>query len=267
MVCLTSHEFGKYLKELRKSKKITVKALADKSGVSQSYLTNVENNKRGIPSPEILKKISGPLGVTYEELMIKAGYWKEQYSKEDRILFEGIYNTRSETIERIKEILKALADDNGIFPDELHKDLFNIIGGLFPQQVEGQYKFDDWFTEFMQTVENENTDMPIQEAHEEFNKYYNYTTLRDGIQQYNESGKSLEDIQHELIELADKHGIELQVTKPLLTNIDLGDILSDESVIIRYNGKLISPADRYRIIGFLDALSIINTTNPSSDPK
>jgi transcriptional regulator with XRE-family HTH domain len=70
-------EFGTYLKKCRKSKKLTIRQLDLYSGVSHSYISQLESGKRGIPSPEILKKFSKPLGIDYVELMEKAGYLEE----------------------------------------------------------------------------------------------------------------------------------------------------------------------------------------------
>jgi transcriptional regulator with XRE-family HTH domain len=67
-------EFGQYLKKLRKIKGITLTELGELVGYSNPYLSQIETGKRGTPSPEILKKLSEPLGVSYEELMVKAGY-------------------------------------------------------------------------------------------------------------------------------------------------------------------------------------------------
>lgn len=67
-------EFRFYIRKLRKEKGLTLRELSDLSGVSQSYITNVENGKRSIPSPEILKKMAAPLGVSPLDLMFKAGH-------------------------------------------------------------------------------------------------------------------------------------------------------------------------------------------------
>lgn len=67
-------EFGEYIRTLRKEKKMTIRQLELYSGVSNSYLSLLENGKRDIPSPDILKKLHKPLGASYEELMVKAGY-------------------------------------------------------------------------------------------------------------------------------------------------------------------------------------------------
>lgn len=71
---MKAKEFGEYIRGLRKSKKITIRQIELYEGVSNSYLSLLENGKRGIPSPDILKKLSKALDVNYEQLMEKAGY-------------------------------------------------------------------------------------------------------------------------------------------------------------------------------------------------
>ena len=66
--------FGEYLKDKRINKGLSLRKLGEMSEISHSYLSQVEHNKRGIPSPEILRKLSKPLGVSYQELMRAANY-------------------------------------------------------------------------------------------------------------------------------------------------------------------------------------------------
>ncbi|MEL7568371.1 MAG: helix-turn-helix transcriptional regulator [Eubacteriaceae bacterium] len=71
---MNAENFGKYIKNLRSDRNLTLRQLEIKSGVSNSYLSQLENGKRGIPSPDILRKLSLALGVSYQELMAVAGY-------------------------------------------------------------------------------------------------------------------------------------------------------------------------------------------------
>ncbi|MED4403728.1 transcriptional regulator [Metabacillus fastidiosus] len=71
---LNAIEFGKFLKRIREEKGLTLREIQELSGVSNSYLSQLENGKRGLPSPDILKKIYQSLDVDYYELMEKAGY-------------------------------------------------------------------------------------------------------------------------------------------------------------------------------------------------
>lgn len=70
-------EFGEYLRLRRKEKGFTIRQLEMKSGVSNAYLSHLENGKRGIPSTEIIKKISGALDIPYTEMLQKAGHLDE----------------------------------------------------------------------------------------------------------------------------------------------------------------------------------------------
>lgn len=83
-----SNEFGKYLKALRKAKGMTLTKLAEDSGGSHPYLSQIENGKR-VPSPEIIRKISQALGCTHIGMMIKVGHVTEEevltFRKEQRI--------------------------------------------------------------------------------------------------------------------------------------------------------------------------------------
>lgn len=74
---MNATEFGSYLKSLRKKKGLTLTELGDLIGYSNPYLSQIENGKKGIPSPDILKKLAEPLGVSYAELMRKAGYFDD----------------------------------------------------------------------------------------------------------------------------------------------------------------------------------------------
>jgi transcriptional regulator with XRE-family HTH domain len=78
-------EFGEYLKQLRETKNLSFRKLDALSGVSYVYLSQIENGKRGIPSPDVLKKLAAPLGVSYKELMQAAGYLGQDPSNQASI--------------------------------------------------------------------------------------------------------------------------------------------------------------------------------------
>jgi transcriptional regulator with XRE-family HTH domain len=116
-------EFKGYLKQLREAKKLSLRKLDDLSGVSHVYLSQIENGNRGIPSPDVLKKLAVPLGATYKELMQAAGYLGEDSSSvstlEDEwpevasVLRGSGKKMTAEERQRIARIIKAAipADD------------------------------------------------------------------------------------------------------------------------------------------------------------
>lgn len=85
---MKAEEFGKYLRNLRKERGLTIRQIEVFSGVSNSYLSLVENGKRGIPSPEILEKLAPVYKVPYEQLMTAAGYLEG-----DKLVFREQNNT------------------------------------------------------------------------------------------------------------------------------------------------------------------------------
>ncbi|MHA1227402.1 MAG: helix-turn-helix domain-containing protein [Candidatus Hodarchaeales archaeon] len=65
---------GRYLKRVRKERKLTLRVVEKRTGISNAYLSQVENGKILKPSPSILYKLAECYGVSYEKLMQLAGY-------------------------------------------------------------------------------------------------------------------------------------------------------------------------------------------------
>lgn len=110
------------LKDMRKLKGFTIRELADRSGVSSAYISQLENGNRGIPSPDILLKLSEGLNTSYSELMEIAGYLENpereqerphnpvnlrRFIRENELMFDGIVLSRQdkEWIERMLTVL------------------------------------------------------------------------------------------------------------------------------------------------------------------
>jgi transcriptional regulator with XRE-family HTH domain len=74
-------DFGLHLKKLRTIHKLSIRQLARLSDISAAYLSQIETNSRGTPSPEVIKKLHKPLRVSYDSLMRKAGYLDESNSE------------------------------------------------------------------------------------------------------------------------------------------------------------------------------------------
>lgn len=66
--------FGEELKKMRLEKGLSIRKLAELSGISHAYISQIENGKRDKPKPELLKKLSGPLNIPLIELMYNAGH-------------------------------------------------------------------------------------------------------------------------------------------------------------------------------------------------
>lgn len=123
-------EFGKYLRSLRENAKLTMRKLDSLSGVSHSYISQIERGERGIPSPDILKKLADPLNIPYMDLLHKAGHSPVGNQSANRSLrtMPEVMNAISYkgllyTIELIKE--KLLVND--AFPEHLISDFTKVL--------------------------------------------------------------------------------------------------------------------------------------------
>lgn len=83
-------DFARYLKQLREKNNLSIRQLALYSNVSAGYLSQIESGIRGIPSPTILKKISIPLKISYEELMKAAGYLTNEKNAQYKLSVEEV---------------------------------------------------------------------------------------------------------------------------------------------------------------------------------
>jgi transcriptional regulator with XRE-family HTH domain len=65
---------GEFLRNLRMARKLSLRDVEEASGVSNAYLSQLEQGKITKPSPHFLHKLAGCYLVPYETLMEKAGY-------------------------------------------------------------------------------------------------------------------------------------------------------------------------------------------------
>jgi transcriptional regulator with XRE-family HTH domain len=72
----TKLTLGKYLASIRNDRKFTLRDVeeATEKQVSNAYLSQIENDKIGQPSPNILYCLAELYGIDFEKLMEMAGY-------------------------------------------------------------------------------------------------------------------------------------------------------------------------------------------------
>lgn len=66
--------FGEYLRSLREEQRLSLRDVAAKTGVSISYITQIEHGKRKAPGPEVLKRLALSYNVPVRDLLKAAGY-------------------------------------------------------------------------------------------------------------------------------------------------------------------------------------------------
>jgi transcriptional regulator with XRE-family HTH domain len=67
-------QLGKILSAARERKGLSLRDVERETGVSNAYLSQLENEKIRAPSPNVLHKLAGIYEVPYAVLMIQAGY-------------------------------------------------------------------------------------------------------------------------------------------------------------------------------------------------
>lgn len=68
----TVESLGEYLKEQRVSAQLSLRQLADQTGVSNPYLSQIERGLRK-PSAEVLQQIAKALRISAEQVYVRAG--------------------------------------------------------------------------------------------------------------------------------------------------------------------------------------------------
>ena len=69
--------FSEYIKSLRAAKRLSLREVAQEAGISNSYLSQVEQGHRGPPHPNTLRKLAVVYEVPVRELLESAGYLEE----------------------------------------------------------------------------------------------------------------------------------------------------------------------------------------------
>ncbi len=98
---------GQYLRRLRKEKMLTLRAVEEKTGISNAYLSQIENEKILSPSPTVLRKLADLFEVSYSHLMEIAGYPVETTNTQ-KVLFRTTGKSEEITPEEEKELLTYL---------------------------------------------------------------------------------------------------------------------------------------------------------------
>ncbi|MFP7255938.1 helix-turn-helix transcriptional regulator [Terribacillus goriensis] len=213
-------EFGKYIREVRKKKGMTSVELAVKSGISQSYLSQMENGKRGIPADQVLLGLSKGLGISYLALLQKAG-------------------RNHDTIDiAIKKFLSILLSDHPL-SGKIEEDTFEVISRVCSENG----------------VNLDNIDVtPINGEHGSINeKKINNTTK--AISNINNV-----EIKHEILEglqnVAKRYYLwfsEFDTSAEANISIDLSKLLTNSNVA--YKNQPLTDKDKQLLLSYLDALT------------
>jgi HTH-type transcriptional regulator, competence development regulator len=73
---MANQTLGEGLKTARELRNLSLREVEDATGISNAYLSQLENNKVKKPSPHFLHKLAALYDLQYEVLMETAGYLK-----------------------------------------------------------------------------------------------------------------------------------------------------------------------------------------------
>jgi transcriptional regulator with XRE-family HTH domain len=102
---------GSYLHQQRKTAHLTLRDVEESTGVSNAYLSQLENDKISAPSPTILHKLAECYGISYGQLMKLTGYPVGEEKKEpfyrSASEFENLTPDEREKVREYIEFLKS----------------------------------------------------------------------------------------------------------------------------------------------------------------
>ncbi len=113
-----SETLGDKIRVGRARRRLTLRRLAEATGTTASYLSDIENDRR-VPSEAVLQAISGSLGLDFDELMAAAGRFGEDADRylrrnpEAGVLFRRLSerNVSPDVIRRLLRDVPELRDD------------------------------------------------------------------------------------------------------------------------------------------------------------
>ena len=134
LVTANMSEVGNLIKELRKKSKLSLKDLAEKIGMTPSFLSQVENNKTAL-SLSALKKIA-------REFNVKMSYILGEQSDDKTNSYIVVKKDDRKTLKNFGKGLKlqflSTLNNGNMLEPTIHVLEPNIVSGIPPYQHDGQ---------------------------------------------------------------------------------------------------------------------------------
>ena len=111
-----SRKLGPFLASARQHKKLTLRAVEAKTGISHAYLSQLERGKIRSPSPVMLRKLSDLYNVPYSSVLELAGYPVPDSEKLDTSLTDiaaRLGPVTPEEVDELADYLKYLRSKRG----------------------------------------------------------------------------------------------------------------------------------------------------------
>ena len=112
------NELGRFVREQRRLAELSLRKLAELSGVSNPYLSQIERGLR-VPSAEVLRQLAPALGVPIEALYARAGLLDGPVVTVDLVALirrdPGLTEPQKRTLVHVYEAFRAGGDpDQGV---------------------------------------------------------------------------------------------------------------------------------------------------------
>ncbi|MFE9460365.1 helix-turn-helix domain-containing protein [Streptomyces californicus] len=117
MASLNVGNLGEYLREQRRAAQLSLRQLADATGVSNPYLSQIERGLRK-PSADVLQQVAKALRISAETLYVRAGILDEREREELEtravVLADPSINERQKSV--LLQIYDSFRRENGYAP-------------------------------------------------------------------------------------------------------------------------------------------------------
>lgn len=117
MASLNVGNLGEYLREQRRAAQLSLRQLAEATGVSNPYLSQIERGLRK-PSADVLQQVAKALRISAETLYVRAGILDEREREELEtravILADPSINERQKNV--LLQIYDSFRRENGFAP-------------------------------------------------------------------------------------------------------------------------------------------------------
>ncbi|CAN1503391.1 Cro/C1-type helix-turn-helix domain [Mycobacteriaceae bacterium] len=118
VVSNAAQDIGSFIRTQRESAQVSVRQLAERAGVSNPYLSQIERGLRK-PSAEVLNQIAKALRLSAEVLYVRAGFLEpgQQSQVPDAIVADSAINERQKRV--LLDIYTSFCLQNGAAREEL----------------------------------------------------------------------------------------------------------------------------------------------------
>lgn len=104
-----AYRLGVFLREIRSRERLTLRHVAEQADIPHSYLSALEDGKKGIPTLNNLKRITDVYRVRLDEALFRMGFLKKRRSSGNTNISDKFERLSPQRKKYVKKLLKHLA--------------------------------------------------------------------------------------------------------------------------------------------------------------